>query len=236
MKLKRRKHCNKYLSFYQNKFKIHQPYQLIIDLTFCQAALQNRVQIKEQLKQYLDGEINLFVTSCTLAEGKELGTMVHGAMVVAENFEIRKCNHEKPVTAVQCISSLMKKGNKHGLFIATQDPELRDKLRKIPGVPLLHVNHNVIVLEKPSAASVSASECEESKRLISKHEQEVLKQLKKTEEPVRVKRKRKGPKEPNPLSVKKKKKIDVSAVKAGDDVTKKKRRRRKKRNANGGEA
>lgn len=227
MKLKRRKHCDKYLSFYRNKFQIHQPYQLIVDLTFCQEALQNRVQIKEQLTHYLNGEFKLFITDCIKAEGILLGPKLHGAMVIAEKFEKWSCGHEKAVSASMCISSLLKRNNKNGLFIATQDPELREKLRSMAGVPLMHVNHNVIVLEKPSIKSVRASEKMDAQRLITDHEKEMLKKVKKDEKAERQIRKRKGPKGPNPLSVKKKRKVDE--MEDESKVKAKKARRSKKK-------
>ena len=39
-------------------------------------------------------------------------------------------------------------------FVATQDKQLRNTLRKIPGVPLLYINYNCIVMEKPSFVCV----------------------------------------------------------------------------------
>ena len=44
--------------------------------------------------------------------------------------------------------------NEKRYFIATQDKQLRTSLRKIPGVPLLYINYNCIVMEKPSFVCV----------------------------------------------------------------------------------
>ena len=43
--------------------------------------------------------------------------------------------------------------NPHHYFVASQDPELRRELGKLPGVPLLHIIRNTIVLEKPTLTS-----------------------------------------------------------------------------------
>lgn len=206
MKIKRKKHCDKYLSFYQNNFNIHGPYQILVDLTLCQSALQNRVQIKEQLSKYLSANYKLFNTKCVLEEGEQLGSRLHGALLVAKTFETRHCGHTSAIPADQCIRSFFSKGNPDGLFVASQDPELRQELRRLSGVPLLHVNHNVIVLEKPSTSSQRTSEKDNKKKLLTDYEKDVLKVLKKTDKPeFKGIRKRKGPKGPNPLSVKKKK-------------------------------
>lgn len=40
MKIKRHKKAHKYINFYINNFGFHQPYQILIDGTFCFAALK----------------------------------------------------------------------------------------------------------------------------------------------------------------------------------------------------
>jgi U3 small nucleolar RNA-associated protein 23 len=44
--------------------------------------------------------------------------------------------------------------NKHRYVIATLSQPLRSKLRAIPGVPILHVNRSVMILEPPSEISL----------------------------------------------------------------------------------
>ncbi len=48
--------------------------------------------------------------------------------------------------------------NPHHYFVASQDPELRGKLRRVPGVPLLHIIRNTMVLEKPTDTSQHKAE------------------------------------------------------------------------------
>lgn len=62
MKIKRQKQAKKTLSFYKYNFNFREPFQILIDGTFCQAALKNKIQIKEQLPKYLMGEIQLCTT------------------------------------------------------------------------------------------------------------------------------------------------------------------------------
>lgn len=46
--------------------------------------------------------------------------------------------------------------NKHRYVLATQSQELRQKLRTIPAVPIVHVNRSVMILEPPSDATLRA--------------------------------------------------------------------------------
>ena len=48
--------------------------------------------------------------------------------------------------------------NSHHYFVASQDPELRGRLRELPGVPLLHIIRNTMILEKPSDSTHDKAE------------------------------------------------------------------------------
>lgn len=48
--------------------------------------------------------------------------------------------------------------NKHRYVVATQSQSLRNGLRIIPAVPVIHINRAVMVLEPPSEATLKAKE------------------------------------------------------------------------------
>lgn len=90
---------------------------------------------------------------------------------MAKTFERNRCNHREAIPAEDCISSIvgmirntnkgipllpywhLGKKNKNRYIVATQSDELRDKLRSIPAVPIIHVKRGVLVLEPPSDAT-----------------------------------------------------------------------------------
>ena len=43
--------------------------------------------------------------------------------------------------------------NENRYFVATQDPELREKCRKVPGTPILYLHSSAPTLERPSEMS-----------------------------------------------------------------------------------
>jgi len=45
-------------------------------------------------------------TKCILEEGKQLGKQLNGAVLICQQFKLRKCGHQNPVTAQECISSM----------------------------------------------------------------------------------------------------------------------------------
>ncbi|PNI85496.1 UTP23 isoform 6 [Pan troglodytes] len=73
MKITRQKHAKKHLGFFRNNFGVREPYQILLDGTFCQAALRGRIQLREQLPRYLMGETQL----CTTREQCQKPLMKH---------------------------------------------------------------------------------------------------------------------------------------------------------------
>lgn len=70
MKITRQKHAKKHLGFFRNNFGVREPYQILLDGTFCQAALRGRIQLREQLPRYLMGETQLCTTRWACAGGR----------------------------------------------------------------------------------------------------------------------------------------------------------------------
>lgn len=142
MKIKRQKQAKKTISFYKYSFNLREPFQILIDGTFCQAALKNKIQIKEQLPKYLMGEVQLCTTtwvhharlpdqpespdlllcsSCAMKELECLGKELYGAKIILQKYQTRRCAHTgSPVPAAECLLSMLGEHNPHHYFIATQ--------------------------------------------------------------------------------------------------------------------
>lgn len=210
MRINRYKRVQRHLGFYKNAFGFRPPYQVLVDGTFCAAALKYKVNIRDQMPRYLGDEVKLCTTVCAVVETESLCPMLYGATLVIKQFPVRRCGHEKqPITAANCFHSMVRKRNPDHYMVATQDHDLSERLRALVGVPLLYL-FNAITLEKPSEKS-------ERKGMEALHVQsqapgrqlEVVKQLKRKEKLVQdvpVTRKRRKPAGPNPLSCKKPKK------------------------------
>lgn len=235
MKIKRQKQAKKNISFYKYNFSFREPFQILVDGTFCQAALKNKIQIKEQMPKYLMGEVQLCTTNCALKELESLGKELYGAKLILQRYQVRRCAHFKePIPASECLLSMLGETNPHHYFVATQDHTLTTGLKEIPGVPLFYIILNTIVLDRPSQASLDYVQKVQLGELVSPAHQESIRSLKEqqglgprdTERRGR-KRKRKGP---NPLScLKKKKKAEPTPPKKTEEGQKKKRSRHKRR-------
>ncbi|KRT79994.1 hypothetical protein AMK59_7702, partial [Oryctes borbonicus] len=211
MKIKRYKKVNRYLNFYANNFGFRQPYQILVDGTFCLAALNSQVNIADNIPKYLQGELKLLTTQCAIIETENFGSKLHGALVILKQYALHKCGHEgKPVSGSKCFQSMVLESNKNHYIIATQDRDLQNKLKEKPGVPVLYLHDKAPVLSAPSEVSILKSKEELNDKLgILSKEKVVIDKLKQNngiiEDDIQKPKKRKGPKGPNPLSCKKKK-------------------------------
>lgn len=144
--------------------------------------------------------------------------------------EKNKDEESGPKSAFDCIYAVVniKGKNKHRYVVATQKVGLRGVLRRIPAVPLIYINRSVMIMEPMSPATENARETIEREKLTSGLNNPVN-DIEEPQETTSKKRK-KGPKEPNPLSVKKKKVENEDKPSTGQDSgAPKKRVRRHKR-------
>lgn len=176
------------------------------------------------------------ITQCCMQELYK--TKNQNLINIAKTFERRRCNHppKDPLPSHECIKSIViiNGENKHRYIIATENEKLRWSLRKIPGIPLIYMNRSVMVMEPLSKASAQVSRNMEAKKLTGGLN-DVKNGNKIENEGDKIIKKRKGPKEPNPLSIKKKKIENKNDIVKNDDVQKKKRRRKHKKSQNDGE-
>lgn len=162
-------------------------------------------------------------------------------------MERRRCNHhelDNPLSTLECLSSVIDpKGsgiNKNRYVVASQDEKVRRYCRGLKGVPLIYVKRSVMVMEPMSEGSVGVRESAEKEKFRQGLRGRVagLGKRKRNEEGPKageggqegqnppvvngeaevIRRKKvKGPKGPNPLSVRKpqkKMKLPVARVDA----------------------
>lgn len=241
MRVKRKKQARHLLSIYQKFFGFQEPYQIVIDGTFCKMSVQYGIDIRDQTSKYLQGNIHCLTTRCVLKELELLGEVMYPAKIVAQRFKLHHCAHQKkPVSAISCLKSILKEDNQDKLFLATQDFELTKAAATVPGVPLLYLHKNSIVLDKVSPATAKRVEdLSQGKANPSDDQQGKIAIMKKEANIESVQkqgtRKRKRPKGPNPLSCKKSKKtpqmmnMNVQANSEGGRRKKRKRRANEKK-------
>ncbi|KAF9939666.1 hypothetical protein BGZ65_009859 [Modicella reniformis] len=266
MRLKRHKDYKRYMKMYCKSFNFRKPYQVLVDADFIQAALDQRMDLRTMIPNVLCDASKQMATPCTMANLKSRGEEGSGAFIASKRFEKRRCKHQEAVDESICLSEIIADTNPHNYVVASQSKKLRLKFAMIPGVPLLYIKRANLILEPPSEASLQAGKkIENQKTHASTKELQTLKAVKisalgkvsidpklikkidakkeNRKQKVEIKKakllkKREGPKEPNPLSVKKKKsgtppqpvkrKEAPPAMEESESAPEKKKRKRRK--------
>ncbi|CAJ0940961.1 unnamed protein product, partial [Mesorhabditis belari] len=228
MKVKRVKRAAKILNFFKYNYKLFPPLRILVDGTFCLAALKDKINLREQMSKYVGADCQILTTKCVLKELELIGEAVYGAQVICKQFALAGCPHTPCRSAAECLAHLARKMNRRGekFIFGTQDDALREKLRGYPGVPHMFIKFNTILLDDVSEASKSAV-------LPENAEINEVRELKTSLfDKNKIMKKPKGPKGINPLSCKKKKTTKLTAQRNQQSVNgEKKKRRRKKASA-----
>ncbi|KAI0432632.1 Fcf1-domain-containing protein [Xylaria sp. FL1042] len=235
---KRSKQYKRLMNQYEINFGFREPYQVLSDSQFLEAAIRSKMDIDHILKATLHGNTKLLITQCSMrwlyARKNEPGI---GAVIdfAKERVERRRCGHHpsdypEPLEESDCLHSVIdpsKNGvNKHRYVCAINDDDIRSSLRNgIQVVPLLYIRRSVLIMEPASSTTVKARSRDEKAKYTAelkllggkrKRQQEDIdddddeSKKEKTDPNIHEKKKKTkkayGRKEPNPLSVKKKKK------------------------------
>lgn len=240
MRGKRAKQYRKLMHQYALSFSFREPYQVLLDAQMIQDAARYKMNLGAGLERTLHGEIKPMITQCSIRHLYTAETSNKAEkdawIETAKACERRRCGHhelEQPLSTLECLQSVVDpKGsgtNRHRYVVASQDPEVRRKMREIAGVPLVYINRSVMIMEPMAGKSAEVRDAEERGKVRAglKGRRPASSGVKRkrdsddegaqdgaelegrdvasSAEPAQ-KKKRNGPKGPNPLSVKKAKK------------------------------
>ncbi|KAE9972339.1 hypothetical protein BLS_004815 [Venturia inaequalis] len=133
--------------FFQYNTALKPPYDVLVDTNFLSHTVQNKLEMLDQMMTCLYAECRPIITSCVMAELEKLGPKYRIALRIArdERWERLECGH-KGVYADDCI---VDRCVKHKVYIvATNDRDLKRRIRKIPGVPIMSVARGKYVIER----------------------------------------------------------------------------------------
>ena len=222
-RLNRQKKYRKILKYYKINYKIKAPFKVLLDGNFIHASIKNSVTINEKIPKILnDPTCDLLVPNIVLDELEKIGEPVKETLYQAQTFKKHKYGNGS--TPSEVILDIIGQTNRNKFVVCTQDVDLRHQLQKIPGVPLIYMNKASFVIEPPSYASNRLTEKQEQKKNEPKRDErrrlqqamggKSLSSINKNHNndnsinPLSKKRKKGsggGIKQPNPLSMKKKK-------------------------------
>ncbi|KAK4992630.1 rRNA-processing protein fcf1 [Elasticomyces elasticus] len=133
--------------FFQHNTNLQPPYSILVDTNFLSHTVQYKLDMLPTMMDCLYATCRPIITSCVMAELEKLGAKYRIALNIArdERWERLQCDH-KGVYADDC---LVDRVMKHKIYIiATNDRDLKRRIRKVPGVPIMSVARGKYVIER----------------------------------------------------------------------------------------
>eukprot|EP00850_Spirogloea_muscicola_P017738 SM000155S01667 [mRNA] locus=s155:240569:242242:+ [translate_table: standard] len=139
--------------------------QVLCDGNFLHAALQGRpAGLADALPKLLGGAAKPMVTRCVSMELRRLGAAFSTTAQAARRIDLAKCGHDPVVAAADCLADMVGAENPEHFFVASQDADLRRKLRKVPAAALIFSKGTMLVLEPPTPLQQAAARGGEAER------------------------------------------------------------------------
>jgi U3 small nucleolar RNA-associated protein 24 len=132
------------------------PYQVLLDTNFINFSIKNKIDVVQGMLDCLLAECVPCVTDCVLAELEKLGAKYRVALRVAKDprFERLPCAH----TGTYADDCLVDRVRAHRCYlVATCDRDLRRRVRKIPGVPIMYVQARKYTVERLPEATLGGA-------------------------------------------------------------------------------
>ncbi|KAF6841724.1 rRNA-processing protein fcf1 [Colletotrichum plurivorum] len=133
--------------FFSHNTSLVPPFSVLLDTSFITRAVNFKLPLLETMMDCLYATCHPIVTGCVMGELEKLGPKFRIAMRVAKDprWEHRKCTHGG-VYADDCLTSIVSKNQVY--IVATNDRGLQQRIRKIPGVPIMKAARGKFLIER----------------------------------------------------------------------------------------
>ena len=133
--------------FFKYNTQLGPPYHVLVDTNFINFSIKNKLEIYKSMMDCLLAKCIPCITDCVMAELEKLGGKYRVALRLAKDprFERLPCTHAGTY-ADDCLHQRCKQ---HRCYIvATCDKDLKRRIRKIPGVPIMYINSRKYSIER----------------------------------------------------------------------------------------
>jgi len=133
--------------FFKYNEQLGPPYHVLVDTNFINFSIKNRLDIMQSMMDCLYAKCTPCITDCVMAELEKLGPKYRVALRLAKDprFDRLPCMH-KGTYADDC---LVQRVTQHKCYIvATCDRDLKRRIRKVPGVPIMYLSQHKYTIER----------------------------------------------------------------------------------------
>lgn len=133
--------------FFSHNEGLGPPYHILLDTNFINFAIKNKLEIVRAAMDCLLAKCVPVITDCVMGELEKLGVKYRVALRVAKDprFERLTCCH-KGTYADDCLVNRVTENRCY--IVATCDRDLRRRIRKVPGVPIMFITQRKFTVER----------------------------------------------------------------------------------------
>lgn len=144
--------------YFKHNTSLGPPYFILVDTNFINFIIQNRLEIVSAMMDCLLAKCIPCITDCVMGELEKLGTKYRLALRIAKDPRFKRipCTH-RGIYADDCLVQRCQSVCilffslicQHQCYIvATCDRDLKRRLRKIPGVPIMIIKNRKCTIER----------------------------------------------------------------------------------------
>uniref|UniRef100_A0A2K5XCA6 rRNA-processing protein FCF1 homolog n=1 Tax=Mandrillus leucophaeus TaxID=9568 RepID=A0A2K5XCA6_MANLE len=121
--------------FFQYNTQLGPPYHVLVDTNFINFSIKAKLDLVQSVMDCLYAKCIPCITDCVMAETEKLGQKYQVALRITKDprFQLLPCTH-KGTYADDCLHKCH--------IMATVDWDLKRRICKIPGVPIMYVSNH----------------------------------------------------------------------------------------------
>ncbi|CAI5459892.1 unnamed protein product [Closterium sp. Yama58-4] len=142
--------------FFKHNTALGPPYQVLVDTNFINFSISNKLDLEKAMMDCLYAKCTPCITDCVLAELEKLGQMYRVALRIAKSpsFLRLPCSH----AGTYADDCLVQRVTQHKCYIvATCDRDLKRRIRKVPGVPIMYITQRKYSIERMPEATIGGA-------------------------------------------------------------------------------
>lgn len=134
--------------FFNHNTSLGPPYHVLIDTNFINFSIQNKLDIVRSLMDALYAKVVPCITDAVMAELERLGPKYRVALRIAKDRRFKRLPAMRPGNTY-ADDDLVERVTTHRIYIvATCDKDLKRRIRKVPGVPLISIKDHKYQVER----------------------------------------------------------------------------------------
>eukprot|EP01068_Selenidium_serpulae_P013890 Selendium_serpulae@DN6021_c1_g2_i3.p2 len=140
--------------FFEYNTQLGPPYQVLVDTNFINFSIQHKLDPFRAMMDCLLAKSIPCVTDCVVGELEKMGHRFRLALRLVRDPRVQRltCTH-KGTYADDCIVQRVTEAKCY--IVATNDKDLKRRIRKIPGVPIMYVTQHKYSIERMPDGLVS---------------------------------------------------------------------------------